>query len=245
MDDDFRSMLTTELATLTPPPIGDLVTASTKAGRRHRTARRLGTGGIAVIAALALTAGAIGIDNHATRRAASPAAAHTTLVPATPAGLLEILLPLLPSGTTSAYAQATDELGIQTYLDDGSGPGMIRVDVSAGPPSTDPGPIPTNPGIHTDPLRQLPGGSVAMIEHIPSNCVERTSVYVKHPNGVLVGIYIASCLAWNGTANLPGPQTLTVDRAIAIANDPRWGIRIDKSLVDAGAARFPHLPHFG
>lgn len=50
-------------------------------------------------------------------------------VKGTPAGLLTLLLENLPRGTTSHYVGLADQgdVSVQTYLDRGQGPGMIRL----------------------------------------------------------------------------------------------------------------------
>lgn len=268
MDHDFRSVLEAELAGHPEPPLGNLVESSVRRGRRLRTVRRLQLGGAAValvgvvVVAVVASGGRVpwapagrggftqqpAAGTPATTSAATPGAAPTSspadpLVPATPAGALELLLSLLPPGRTSHYAGTAepglDLLQIQTYLDTGSGPGMLRLNVDTQVPVT--GGHPPAGVVR----RPLPDGNIASVLQLPGNCVQRTVVEVTRPNGDVVQINIANCLVWNGNANPPAPPVLTVQQAIAIADDPRWGAKLPKSLVDAGEARFPHLPDFG
>jgi hypothetical protein len=261
MDDEFRARIADELAGSDEPPIGDVVAGSISKGRRMRTVRRLGFGGSAAagvlavslgVAALAAPAGTPDRPASVLPAAASPtastkpaatsptastmpaAAAKNDLVKATPAGLLELLLPLLPPGKTSHYAGDANELMVQTYLDGGAGPGMIRINVA---------------NTKGDTARSAPAGvksassdgSTYRVSRLPDNCIQNTIVFVQHPDGTLVQINLASCLAWDGKQNKPAKLALTVAQAVKIGADPRWGVQIDKSLVTAGAKQFPHL----
>lgn len=117
---------------------------------------------------------------------------------------------------------------MQLYLDDGSGPGMVRVGVeSSGPISGEP-----------------PGGEAVSvtIRHMPDNCLQGTVVDAAWPDGTLVRVDVASCLDQAGPPTLPA---LTVDQAVRVAADPRWGVTMDAALVAAGAKQFPTLPVLG
>jgi hypothetical protein len=166
----------------------------------------------------------------------SAPAANKDLVKATPAGLLELLLPLLPSGKTSHYAGNAQELMVQTYLDGGAGPGMIRIDVAN---ANDLG---GNAKIAPTGVKSASSdGTTYRVTRLPDNCIQNTIVSVQHPDGTMVQINLASCLAWDGKQNKPAKLALTVAQAVKIGADPRWGVQIDKSLVTAGAKHFPHL----
>ena len=140
---------------------------------------------------------------------------------------------LLPAGTTSGYAGTDDgQLMVQVYLDTGRGPGMLRVAVGSDNPG---GKAAAAPADRTQ-------GAVSTVSELPDNCVQRTVVLHRRPDGISVQINIASCLAWDGTTNPVAPQALTVEQAKAVAADPRWGVMIPRSLVDAGQAQHPDLP---
>jgi len=204
----------------------------------------------------------------------SGAPASGPRVPATGAGLLELLNSLLPAGKTSGYEGGSRM--VQTYLDDGSGPGMIRVFVGMavpdsqlaeacakakrttchqlGVPSPTSSPVPLGSGFVlpsaaatgvTSDYRSLPDGSVVEIFQVPDNCVQRVGVSLVRPDGTTVALDVASCLAWDGKTNPKGRLALTVDQAVAIADDPRWGTTIAQSLVDAGAKDYPNLKTIG
>jgi hypothetical protein len=148
---------------------------------------------------------------------------------ATSAAMLHLLTQLLPPGRASHFGVASDnDLHVQLYLDDGTGPGMVRLAV---------GEAETRGG---EPLRS----GTMTIEHRPDNCLQDTAVVAKWPDGTVVELDVASCLA-DGAHTVPARPALTVDEAVKIASDPRWGVRMDAALVDAGGARFPALPVFG
>ncbi|WP_238008997.1 hypothetical protein KZZ52_20955 [Dactylosporangium sp. AC04546] len=290
MDQEFRSRLAQELAAEPEPPIGDLVGASVRQGRRLRAFRRLQTGGVAVavfavvalaaVAASGATGGAPGPQVAApgvgstgqtpTPRAYQSFDPSTKLVPwqppagapatgpqvtATPEGVLELLLSLLPEGTTGAYA-GNDDLLVQTYFDPGDGKSMLRVNVSkvvgsGGPPPSgeadarcrtmglDACPGPDEGVVYRQPLDQ--GGEI-VVRKFDDNCIQHAVVEVTRADGIRVQVNIASCLAWDGTRNPPAPPAITIQQAAGIALDPRWNVTLAKSIVDAGAARFPNLP---
>ncbi|MET7418746.1 hypothetical protein [Dactylosporangium sp. NPDC005555] len=247
MELELRSRLTDELSTGPEPPIGDLVVASMRQGRRLRVARRLRMGGIALLAVV-VAAGLVGgvvTLRPAAPQVVTPATGTDPLVPATPAGLLVLLESLLPDGVTSGYAATPGGgLMVQVYLDTGHGPGMLRVAVGRdadGPAAVGHRAVMDGGGAVTGPVRRADGAQVTVV-FLPDNCVQRTVVLFDRPDGIVVQVNIAACLAWDGTGNPPGPQVLTAVQAEAVAADPRWGTMLPRSLVDEGAARHPTLP---
>jgi len=122
---------------------------------------------------------------------------------------------------------------VQLYLDDGSGPGMVRVAVARNEPIAD-------EPIADDPPQE---GTVSVtIRHMPDNCLQGMVVDADWPDGTLVQVDVASCLDQAGP---PAPPALTADQAVRVAADPRWGVTMDAELVDEGAKRFPTLPVIG
>jgi hypothetical protein len=77
---------------------------------------------------------------------------------------------------------------------------------------------------------------------MPDNCLQGTVVDAAWPDGTLVQVDVASCL---DPAGPPTPPALTVDQAVRVAADPRWGVTMDTALVAAGARQFPTLPVLG
>jgi hypothetical protein len=169
----------------------------------------------------AATASRVRIDvNHARGRQ----------VNATSAAMLELLTRVLPAGRTSNYGVATgDDLHVQLYLDRGRGPGMIRVSMSKGAPP---------PGY---------GGDMAQltVDHLADDCIQNTVVDAYRPDGTVVQVDVATCLAWDGIQNKPARAALTTEQAVKIAVDSRWGMTMDADLVVTGAKHFPRLPEFG
>ncbi|MGC9670611.1 hypothetical protein ACNTMW_29205 [Planosporangium sp. 12N6] len=154
--------------------------------------------------------------------------------PATPAALMALLTGLLPSGTTSHLSGSTQgDISVQLYLDDGRGPGMLRVAVRSGSLSA---------GQCTPAAcRQLPDGGRAVVTRHADNCVQSLLVDVDRGAGSVVEVQVSSCLAWDGTATPAGRMALTEEQAIAVASDPRWGTEMDAALVQAGQRDFPQL----
>jgi hypothetical protein len=238
------------------PPIGDLVGEAVAKGRRLRTAKRLRVAGaglaVFVVAGLAAGLAVRGIPAPAGPTAgiaaapapapssSAPVAADVDRVKGTPAGVLTLLTENLPEGTTSNYAGNVDrgDVGVQTYLDRGEGPGMIRLYVM------------------TRTMAQLTGKRSALkgawiplgngVEYqalnVAGNCLQHTIVYVRHADDTLLQFDLSTCLSWDGRQNKRSPQILTVREAAEMGADPRWGVRIDPALNKQGAATFPHLP---
>ena len=264
MTEDLRALLRADLSGERPPPLGDLVAAAIRDGRRIRRKqrnRRIGAGLLAIAAAV--SAFVLVGDGGVAGRRYPPTEAADVLSPqsvppagpvpvntaeartltlrsgtqraggsrekATSAAMLHLLTQLLPPGrTTHLGVAAQDDLQVQLYLDDGSGPGMVRVGVeNAGP-------------IAGEPTR---AETVSVtIRHMPDNCLQGTVVDAAWPDGTLVRVDVASCLDQAGPPTLPA---LTVDQAVRVAADPRWGVTMDAALVAEGAKQFPTLPVLG
>ncbi|HEX8348287.1 MAG TPA: hypothetical protein VF657_26700, partial [Actinoplanes sp.] len=158
-------------------------------------------------------------------------------VAATPEALLELLSRLFRPARLSSPARSADGLlRVQTHLDDGRGPGMIRLGVTV--EST---PSPCRPGDPPDTIcRTLPDGSLVSIVTAADNCERRIAVAV-HRGGIRVDLDVASCLEFDGATNPAGRLALTADLAVAVAADGRWGDSMDRELVAAGAKHFPGL----
>jgi hypothetical protein len=262
--EDLRALLRADLSGERPPPLGDLVGAAIRDGRRIRRKQRIGRIGAGLLAiAAAVTAFVLLGDGGVAGRRYPPTEAAGVLSPpsvppavpgppntaeartltirggttraggsrekATSAAMLHLLTQLLPPGrTTHLGVAAGDDLQVQLYLDDGSGPGMVRVSVGKNGPISD------------EPPR---GRTVSMtIRHMPDNCLQGTVVDAAWPDGTLVQVFVASCLDPAGPPTLPA---LTVEQAVRVAADPRWGVTMDTALVAAGAKQFPILPVLG
>ncbi|MFI6070626.1 hypothetical protein ACIA5C_03425 [Actinoplanes sp. NPDC051343] len=229
------------------PPIGDLVGQAVAKGRRMRTAKRLRVGGagLAVLVVGGLAAIPIVRSTEAPAPAAVVAAAASAAassskptaaasgerVKATPAGMLELLLQNLPKGKTSHNAGITEDgdVSVQTFLDRGNGPGMIRLHVMTRKESDF-----TSLGTWTS----LGNGTKYMTKLVPGNCYQHTIVWVHHPDNTLLQFDLANCPIVDGTRI---KQPLTAREAAEVGADPRWGLKIDPELNNKGAAAFPHL----
>jgi hypothetical protein len=151
---------------------------------------------------------------------------------ATPEAMLVLLRELLPPGRTSNYAKAAGgDLHVQMFLDQGYGPGMVRVSVTGFPP-----------------LVRRPdrvGRPKISVERLPNNCIQSMTVNAVFPDGTDVRADVASCLAWDGRANTTAKPPLTEGQASRLVSNPRWGLFMDSSLVMVGANVFPDVPTFG
>lgn len=247
MTDDFRTRLERELEVLEGPP-GDLVHNSLQQGRRLRRTRRGCQAGAALVAALALLGVVLNLPpdrNFSMPAAALPVPTPTeTQARATPEGLLAAVLEALPGGETSHYAgngavstaEEESPLMVQTYLDDGRGPGLIRLSVSREDPAA------RVPGSRPRRSTTLPDGDKLTVTRLPGNCLQQLVVTRERTDHVMVEVSVANCLAGNGTESPEGRMALTQQQAIDLAGDDRLGLLIPKRLVEEGAQRFADLP---
>jgi len=146
--------------------------------------------------------------------------------PATRQAMLELLSQLLPGYQLSDFRSPSGNLQVQLYLDDGDGPGMLRVTVD-GPAAA------AN--------RDRDGEPKISVESFPGNCIQSVVLVADWPDGTTVKIEIATCLAWDGTQNKPARAPLSIQQATKVAIDPRWGTYMDAGLVEAGAKSFPSV----
>jgi hypothetical protein len=154
---------------------------------------------------------------------------------ATPAAMLHLLTLLMPPGRTSHYgADVDNDLRVQLYLDEGDGPAMIRVALEKSDKNAPKG---------DETARDVP--VTVTIQRMPDNCVQDTAVAAAWPDGTHVEVDVATCLPGPAGRFRPAGPALTVDQAIRVAADPRWGVTMDENLVAAGAKRFPRVPVLG
>jgi hypothetical protein len=240
MREEFRTIEWAE------PPIGDLVGEAVAQGRRMRTARRLRVGGagLAVLAVGVLAAIPVvrssgapapaapgAVVAAAPTNGASSSAPAVRRVKATPAGMLELLRQNLPKGKTSNYVGVTEygDVSVQTFLDRGKGPGMIRLHVMTRTPAQ---------LTKIGPWTSLGDGTRYTTKSVPGNCFQNTIVWVHHADNTLLQFDLANCAVVDGTKI---KQPLTVREVAEVGADPRWGLKIDPELNAKGAAAFPHL----
>jgi hypothetical protein len=248
MEDDFHTRLAAELDNEHEPPLGDLVTNALRQGRRRRTMRRTTYAGGTLVTTGALIAGLV-ISGQSGRHAppAAIGAAHPGLSiaqssaprsPVTSAAIVFRLKQILPPGTTSDYGRASDVPAWgQIALDRGHGPAKLLLHVGT----------PTGPGrcvTHSDAglsvqCATLPDGARLSLMRFSDDCNLSLVVDVYHSNGVNVLFDVTTCLTTNGRAN---PPALSVAEAVAVADDPSWGVTMDSALVAAAQREFPDLP---
>jgi hypothetical protein len=170
---------------------------------------------------------------------AVPTASSAPTVEATWAASLELLERLLP-GRHSAQAWGDGEGSagstfVQTYVDRGAGPGMLRLGVSGyGGPREE--------CQRYERCYDVPGVGRISVQELPDNCVQSRIVALFRDDGVYVQLNMATCLAWDGTQNPQGRLVLSDQEAIDVVLDPRWGLRMPDELVSTGAARFGAAP---
>ncbi|MFI9269666.1 hypothetical protein ACIGXM_02905 [Kitasatospora sp. NPDC052896] len=179
---------------------------------------------------------------------ASPSASQAGPVAAadaTGAAVLQAVLNLLPKGVTPSHLAANDasvngneitETGAQVYLTSAAGTGMIRVDVGKG----DGGDLCARGATC---YRDSRGQQVSVLT-LPGNCVQSLVVTVEHSDHSVVMISVASCLAWDGSANRPGVPALTADQATAIAGDPTLTAMMPAEYIARANALFGGVPTF-
>ena len=230
------------------------------------------TGAVAFVGALAMVAGvtAMAVNADASPRNTAPGASTEVVssdtatltagsakpvkkVRTTPEGLLVTLLSDLPKGRTGHYAgnpasksgNTVTQLMAQTYLDTGRGPGLLRISIDREAPFRKG--RPTKPkttredGLTRTSWTQKDGDK-ATVTRNPGNCIQSLTVALQRPNGTVIQLSVASCLAWDGQQNAPAHRALTQKQALKVINDDRLGLKLPKKLVTEGARRFPNLP---
>lgn len=261
VDESLRDRLAAELAEQPEPPLGDLVFDSLRQGKRLRLVRRAGIAGSALVAVAVLAVGVvlgghlIGGTTHTPPASGAPSPLLTTASPtptttgiAQPAGprspttlaaMAYRFRQLVPGGGVMSnyyHSDPNDPYFLRFYLSRDHGPGQVQIEIA-----TNSSVSTCSPGDSTCHDQFGPDGARVQVISNSGNCVETTSVSVDHGNGVVVTIYVATCLPWNGSTNPPCPPALTAEEAIAIAADPSWGPRMSSLLVAAGNAQFPSL----
>jgi hypothetical protein len=171
---------------------------------------------------------------------AVPAASAGPTVLATWAASLELLDRLLPgTHTGQAWGEGEATPGstfVQTYVDKGQGPGMLRLGVAAyGGGALDVCGIGQR-------CYEVPGVGRVAIDELPENCVQSKVVSLFRADGVYLQLNLGTCLAWDGARNPEGRMALTEQEAIDVVLDPRWGVRMPSELASIGAARFGSAP---
>lgn len=260
---DFRTDLGDELSMLSAPPLGDIVGAAARSGRKVRRVRRVGSvvgSAVALTAVVALAGGALGntgghtaeLSAAAGPAASSPAApaapapAAANLVPTNGKVVLAAVLKTLPAGVkTGNYAvdnaakvgKVIHQDMAQTYVTTAAGTGMVRVFLSPAEPGQK-----VSPCTAPDECLKDSKGEQVYVSHHADNPVQNTLVTVAHADGSSVMVQLSTVLAWDGTKNPAGIVALTVDQAVAVASDPALSTTVDPAAVAAANAQFPSVP---
>jgi hypothetical protein len=263
--EDLRALLRADLGAERPPPIGDIVNAAIRDGRRIRRTRRIRTlaaGLLAVAAAVAAFVlvgdGGVAGGRSATVQAAGGSSPQTVPPePPAPTASVEARTFSLRSGTERAgqkreKATSAAMLHLLTQL---LPPGrtshfavareddlQVRLYLDGG---AGPGPVRVEVDKSAPKGGEPPRGGTARvtITHVPDNCLESLVVDAAWPDGTVVEVAVPTCL--DSPRLRPAPPALTPDEAVRVAADPRWGVTMDRQLVVVGAQEFPDPPVFG
>jgi hypothetical protein len=264
--EDLRALLRADLNAERPPPLGDVVAAAIRDGRRIRRRRRFLTISAGSVMAAALAAAAVLLgDGPVAGRFEQAAVVPPQTVPIKPAAPTDpprARTLTIHSGTARAdglrrKATSAAMLHLLTLLlppgrtshygvaSDGDlhvqlylddGNGPAMVRVSLDKPAA-------RVRAHESPRGS---GTTVTIQHVRGNCLQSTVVDAEWPDGTLVQVDVATCLPSDGARTRPTRPALTAEQAIRVASDPRWGVTMDERLVRLGAQEFPErLPVFG
>jgi hypothetical protein len=253
LTEDLRALLRADLYAERPPPLGDVVGAAIRDGRRLRRKRRLGVfGAFAAVLALAGAGAVVLRDGPVAVRPQAPAALPPQNVPPAPAAApraaLEARTLTVHSGTlradgtrTKATSGAMLVLMLQ-LLPPGrtSHYGVAADDDLRVQLSLDDGRGPAMIRVavaKNAPLGDKPPGAafVTINEHA-ADCRLGTTVDAQWPDGTRVEVDLPAC---------PSGPALTPDEAVRLAADPRWGVTMAEDLVAEGTQRFPRVPVLG
>jgi hypothetical protein len=262
--DEMRDLLRAGVAAERPPPIGDVVVAAMRAGRRVRRIRRAGASA-AVAVALAAAFLLLG-DGGVTRRSGASVAV-AAVPPALPPGSVPVRRSaptgVSPARTLTVHSGTLRAEGMQKKATSAA---MLRLLTLLLPPgrtshfgvSADndllvqlylddgDGPAPVRVSLSRDDRAsgETDRGATATVtvRHLPGDCGPDTVVGAEWPDGTLVRVTVATCLQAGAGPTRPA---LTTEQAIRVATDPRWGVTMAAGLVDEGAERFAELPVFG
>jgi hypothetical protein len=260
--EELRALLRADLAAERPPPLGDLVGAALRDGRRIRRRRRMAAGGSA--AAVLLIAALVAVATSAGGSPGEPAAAGPAAAVASPGSV-----PTMPVSAVAAPPPRTVTIRDGTQRADAmrkkaTSAAMLHLLTTLLPPGrTSHYGVASDNDLHVQlyydagygpsmlrlevgqaPVsgRRPDRGSVAAItvEHHPDTCGPDTVVSAAWPDGTTVQLDLAGCL--DGVRN---PAAISDAAAIRIVSDGRWGVMMDAGLVEQGAQQFPQrLPAF-
>ncbi len=263
MTDELRALLRADLEAQQPPPIGDLVGAAIRAGRRRRRNRRIGAGA-ALATAVALTFVLLADLGFAVRPAPMPAAAPAgenpppeSALPEPSGSLSPETVPIEASSQTGRPPARTLTIHSGTQRAEGmqkkaTSAAMLHLLTQLLPPGRT-----SRYGVVSgnDLLVQLDLDTGAGPQRLRV-AVDKTGGGTHRDGSVTVTVeQTPGDCAVNTTIDAQWSDGTTVrldvsgctpalsaDQAIAVAADPRWGVTMDAALVGAGAARFVDVP---
>jgi hypothetical protein len=152
----------------------------------------------------------------------------------TPGAALQLLADLLPKGKTDGFAFLPEGYAyVQTYLDRGDGPGMIRVYV---------GDVAEPAACYAEQTcAELDGVGLLLVEHNPTDCTRLLAVTLQRLDGVEISLQLADCLMWDGERNPAGAIALDLQEAVTVVLNPLWGPTMPDSLIKTGQFSYPTL----
>ncbi len=256
MTDELRAKLRADLAAQQPPPIGDLVGAAVRDGRRRRRNRRIGVGA-ALAGAVALTLVLVADLGAAARP--GPITAAAPALPEPSGSLSPETVPIEAGGPTAPPQRRTLTIHSGTQRAEGmqkkaTSAAMLHLLTQLLPPGRtsrhgvasgndllvqvylDDGAGPSRVRVA---VGQAPGGTrrdgavSVTVRHTPGDCARHTAVDARWTDGTTVRLDVEGCR-----------PPVSADQAVAIVADPRWGVTMDAALVGDGDARFPRVPVF-
>lgn len=233
-----RTRLERELGRVDEPPLGGLVEASLRTGRRGRrlrTVARVGGAGSAVAAVVLAVAAGPGLLQGAN----GPSAANGPSVEAAPAAPATRAAPTQEAPVTVEEAKARLEQEIGSALagigitapatfeffpdeDVANGSPVVRVVVDAG----------RGPGMFQLSPASRAGVDDVTVDRNEGNCIQSLTVLAQSRTRGGLQLDVATCLTWNGTENPRSPAPLTRDQAVTLAT----GAALQKAVARAGAA---------
>lgn len=249
MDDTLRAHLAAELAEAGEPPLGDLVEASVHQGVRLRRSFRIkAVTALTGVAVLAVTATAAvmrpgpwqdAIQPSASGRAiatpAAPSPSVSDTLPATPAAIMEVVARAFPSMRVDRRQTDRGSLNLRMLVTTGDGQGALTVSL-----------YPTPPAASSANTQILTGDKTVTVQTGETGkCSEGTAVTVGHPNGTTVRVELDQCQLDRRETDPGLVPVLTVYQATDLAADDRWGLSMERALVDAGAQHHPDIPVVG
>jgi hypothetical protein len=265
--DELRALLRADLGDERPPPMGDVVGAALRAGRRIRRRRRLAVAGSAAAVLVTAVLAAAGVGTGVSGQVpGTPAAAPAVPPPGSVPTMSIPAAPAPPPRTVTIRDGTQRAEGMQKKATSAAMLHLLRTLLPPGRTSHygvaadndlhvqlyfdagyGPSMLRLEVGRAAVTGRRPDRGSIAEVTvgYHPDNCVQDTVISAAWPDGTTVQLDLASCLAYDGVRNPPAQPQISEAVAMLIVSDRRWGVTMNAGLVEQGAQAFPdRLPVF-